>query len=162
MRSRTSKVTCGSATVVSLAHARLARWTRRRRSYGSTATGTAPDADGRPASRFLAEVAAYHDRGRRHAPALPFDLRTGDADEADRWEACIERAPRALLAAALLLREPPASTWAGLVAESATYSMLQAGPEFRAWRGRSDPWPADDADAPGSGSSRTTTSPRSC
>ena len=34
------------------------------------------------------------------------------------------------------------------MAESATYSMLQSGPEFRAWRDRSDARPADDADAP--------------
>jgi enoyl-CoA hydratase/carnithine racemase len=106
------------------------------------------DADGRPAARFLAEVAAITIAVGDAPPDLPFDLRTHDPDEADRWEACIGRAPHALLAAALLLRDPPVGTWAGLVAESATYSMLQAGPEFRGWRERSDARPADDADAP--------------
>jgi enoyl-CoA hydratase/carnithine racemase len=104
--------------------------------------------DGRPASELLAEAAAIT-IAVGDAPAdLPFDLRTDDPAEADRWEAAIERAPLALLAAALLLRSRPASTWAGLVAESATYSMLQAGPEFRAWRDGSDATPADDGGMP--------------
>jgi enoyl-CoA hydratase/carnithine racemase len=34
------------------------------------------------------------------------------------------------------------------VAESTTYSMLQAGPEFDAWRAAHPPRPADDDDAP--------------
>jgi enoyl-CoA hydratase/carnithine racemase len=106
------------------------------------------DADGRPAARFLGEVAAITIAVGDVPRDLPFDLRTDDPEDAARWEACIRRAPRALVAAALLLRTPPPSTWAGLVAESATYSMLQAGPEFRAWRERSDARPADDADAP--------------
>ena len=116
--------------------------------FGVDGDWHALDADGRPATRFLEEVTAITIAVGDAPQDLPFDLRTDDADEADRWEACIRRAPRALLAAALLLRDPPASTWAGLVAESATYSMLQAGPEFRAWRERSDARPADDADAP--------------
>jgi enoyl-CoA hydratase/carnithine racemase len=104
--------------------------------------------DGLPAARFLAEAAALTIAVGDAPRDLPFDLRTEDPEEADRWEACIQRAPRALVAAALLLREPPASTWAGLVAESATYSMLQGGPEFAAWRERSDARPAGDTDAP--------------
>lgn len=49
--------------------------------------------------------------------------------------ATIERSPRAARALALLLRgHATRSVASGLVAESATYSMLQAGPEFAAWR----------------------------
>ena len=44
------------------------------------------------------------------------------------------RAPIATVSAALLLREPRETIFAGLVAESSTYSMLQSGPEFAAWR----------------------------
>jgi enoyl-CoA hydratase/carnithine racemase len=48
----------------------------------------------------------------------------------------VNRAPIAATAAALLLRSATAGWWAGLVRESATYSMLQAGPEFGAWLAR--------------------------
>ena len=44
------------------------------------------------------------------------------------------RAPRAATAAALLLRSPAGDRWDGLVRESTTYSMLQGGAEFLAWR----------------------------
>jgi enoyl-CoA hydratase/carnithine racemase len=47
----------------------------------------------------------------------------------------VEAHPRAAVALALLLRgQPRRSLEDGLVAESAVYSMLQAGPEFAAWR----------------------------
>lgn len=59
-----------------------------------------------------------------------------DPDAADRLAAGFERAPLAALAATLLVRDPPVSPWAGLVAESTTYSLLQGGPEFAAWRER--------------------------
>jgi enoyl-CoA hydratase/carnithine racemase len=58
------------------------------------------------------------------------------------------RAPHAACAAALLVRSPPVDVWNGLFAESATYSMLQSGPEFRAWRdARGTPPPAEPDDA---------------
>jgi len=44
------------------------------------------------------------------------------------------RAPRAATAAALLLRSAGGDRWDGLVRESTTYSMLQGGAEFLAWR----------------------------
>ncbi|HEY1634316.1 MAG TPA: enoyl-CoA hydratase/isomerase family protein [Acidimicrobiales bacterium] len=65
------------------------------------------------------------------APA--FDLWTTDPAEADRWEKGFDRASRAAMAAALLVRAASGSPWSGLVAESTTYSLLQAGPEFRQW-----------------------------
>jgi enoyl-CoA hydratase/carnithine racemase len=45
-----------------------------------------------------------------------------------------ERNPVAATALALCLREAPSSLGRALVAESATYSLLQAGPEFARWR----------------------------
>jgi enoyl-CoA hydratase/carnithine racemase len=68
--------------------------------------------------------------------------------EGDRPEAVVDgfgRAPVAASAAALLLRTAPATTWDGLVRESATYSMLQGSEEFRRWRAaRGAGRPADD------------------
>jgi enoyl-CoA hydratase/carnithine racemase len=46
----------------------------------------------------------------------------------------VERHPVAATALALCLREAPSSLGRALVAESATYSLLQAGPEFAQWR----------------------------
>ena len=49
--------------------------------------------------------------------------------------AVVEAAPRAAVTLALTLRASPAlGVPAGLAAESAAYSMLQAGPEFARWR----------------------------
>jgi enoyl-CoA hydratase/carnithine racemase len=57
--------------------------------------------------------------------------------ELDGVLATIARAPIAAVAYALLLRGSGRRSAAeGLIAESATYSMLQAGPEFAAWRAR--------------------------
>ena len=59
--------------------------------------------------------------------------------------AMVEAAPRAAVTLALTLRASPAlSVPAGLAAESAAYSMLQAGPEFARWQAgtpRSEPAP---------------------
>jgi hypothetical protein len=61
----------------------------------------------------------------------------GDADELTAVAATARRAPAAAVALALLLRGGGARTIeSGLVAESTTYSMLQGGPEFAAWRRR--------------------------
>src|SRR5262245_30576406 len=58
----------------------------------------------------------------------------GDDDLA-AVEASVGSSPLAATALAMLLRTGPArSVEAGLVAESAVYSTLQAGPEFAAWR----------------------------
>jgi enoyl-CoA hydratase/carnithine racemase len=77
------------------------------------------------------------------------DLWAPDADTADRWLERFERTAAPLVAAALLLRQPVGSVAAGLVAESTTYSMLQAGPDFARWRaGAVRRGPATDRDAP--------------
>jgi hypothetical protein len=56
-------------------------------------------------------------------------------DDLSAIVANVEAHPRAAVALALLLRgQPRRSVDDGLVAESAVYSMLQAGPEFAAWR----------------------------
>jgi hypothetical protein len=56
-------------------------------------------------------------------------------DDLSAIVANVEAHPRAAVALALLLRgQARRSLEDGLVAESAVYSMLQAGPEFAAWR----------------------------
>lgn len=72
------------------------------------------------------------------------DLWVGDPATADNLAAGFERAPRAGVAGALLARTPPTGVWPGLVAESTTYSMLQGGPEFAAWRSANPARPAGD------------------
>jgi enoyl-CoA hydratase/carnithine racemase len=88
--------------------------------------------------RFLAHVAALTigvaPDASWLAPAV--DLWTTDPADADRWEKGFDRSPQAAMAAALLVRGGDAASkdpWSGLVAESTTYSLLQAGPEFRQW-----------------------------
>lgn len=73
------------------------------------------------------------------------DCWVGDPVTADRLSAGFERAPLAGVTAALLTRVPPAGVWAGLVAESMAYSMLQGGPEFARWRAEHPPEPAGDS-----------------
>jgi len=72
------------------------------------------------------------------------DLVVADRQSADRVAATFSRAPLAAVSAALLLRHPPSTLAAGLVAESTTYSMLQAGPEFAAWRASRHPTASTD------------------
>jgi hypothetical protein len=58
-----------------------------------------------------------------------------DGDELTELVAAVERRPLASVSLALLLRGcERRSIGEGLVAESAVYSTLQAGPEFAAWR----------------------------
>jgi enoyl-CoA hydratase/carnithine racemase len=65
--------------------------------------------------------------------AVACDLVTHDRDTLAHWIECFGRAPFAAVTAAILLRSAPADTWSALVAESSAYSLLQSGPEFRAW-----------------------------
>jgi enoyl-CoA hydratase/carnithine racemase len=76
------------------------------------------------------------------------DLWVDDRVAADRIAAGFERAPLAGVAAALLTRVPPTGVWPGLIAESTTYSMLQGGPEFAAWRASRERKPSDDGAEP--------------
>jgi enoyl-CoA hydratase/carnithine racemase len=76
------------------------------------------------------------------------DLWVGDHVAADRLATGFERAPLAGVAAALLTRVPSTGVWPGLVAESTTYSMLQGGPEFAAWRASRKAKPAGDGGEP--------------
>jgi enoyl-CoA hydratase/carnithine racemase len=76
------------------------------------------------------------------------DLWVDDRAAADRIADGFDRAPLAGVAAALLTRVPPTGVWPGLIAESTTYSMLQGGPEFAAWRASRDAKPGDDGDEP--------------
>ena len=66
------------------------------------------------------------------------DVAVADGDDAlERIEANVAEHPIAAVTLALLLRGQrgqPQSLGHGLVAESSAYSVLQAGPEFAAWR----------------------------
>jgi enoyl-CoA hydratase/carnithine racemase len=63
------------------------------------------------------------------------DVATHSDDEVAELAGAVERTPAAALAAVLHLRAAPRRTVAeGLVAESALYSALQAGPEHHRWR----------------------------
>ncbi|HLG91853.1 MAG TPA: enoyl-CoA hydratase/isomerase family protein [Acidimicrobiales bacterium] len=73
------------------------------------------------------------------AAARWFDLLAAGPEQAAALAGGAGRAPLAVVSAAWLLRRPAPDPWAGLVAESATYSMLQAGPEFRAWLASREP-----------------------
>ncbi len=69
------------------------------------------------------------------AAALTDVVAAPDDPALARIEATMTTNPRAATALALLLRGGAGrSVAAGLAAESAVYSMLQAGPEFEAWR----------------------------
>jgi hypothetical protein len=80
---------------------------------------TAPGADVPPLESFPAVVIGIGGQ------AQPYVDVVGDETLAD----AVDAHPLAATALALLLRDR-----ASLIAESATYSMLQAGPEFAAWR----------------------------
>ena len=72
--------------------------------------------------------------GGEHLSGL-FDVAALDDAELDRLEAGVCEHPLASVSLALLLRDSGRRSIAeGLVAESAVYSMLQAGPEFASWR----------------------------
>lgn len=90
------------------------------------------DVDPSPAlDRFLQRTAALTIG---HGPTdVGCDLWSNDHGEVERWVDAAANHPEASVAAALLLRRRPDDIWAGLVAESATYSMLQSGPEFATW-----------------------------
>jgi hypothetical protein len=114
------------------------------------ATGEAHDALAGSGAGAVAVVTGSP-AGHRVDPAVVADLpailvAVGDHDaewadlvaSADEVEALVDAAAgsaRAATSLAILLRGQPTRTVAeGLAAESATYSTLQAGPEFAAWR----------------------------
>jgi hypothetical protein len=63
----------------------------------------------------------------------------------------VETNPVAATSLALLLRESPHTLGPALVAESATFSLLQSGPEFSTWRSRRSAPTNADAGAPEAG-----------
>ncbi len=93
---------------------------------------------------FLVAAAEAPDPSSRPTADLVLD----DDFGIEALRAQVERAPIAATAAALLLRNPTGDWWAGLVRESTTYSMLQAGPEFRAWLAQHVHRPSRADDAP--------------
>ncbi len=110
--------------------------------------GSWPDPISESARHALARVAAVTVAvGAPGASADAFDLII-DNNGFDALAAAFQRAPLAAVAGALLLRSAPRPILDGLVAESATYSTLQAGPEFRAWRTARPARSVPDAEAP--------------
>jgi enoyl-CoA hydratase len=81
--------------------------------------------------------------------AAPFDVVIAE-DDVDELAAAVERNPIASLALVQLLRASATlDVWSALFAESATYSMLQGGPELRRWLGsRDDAHPTASEDQP--------------
>ena len=77
--------------------------------------------------------------GLDHPAAAWCDVVVPDGDAADKVVATVEAQSVAAAALAVLLRSadgrPPRSTADGLLAESATYSVLQASPAHHAWLG---------------------------
>jgi enoyl-CoA hydratase/carnithine racemase len=70
-----------------------------------------------------------------HPAASGFDVIVADEEAASEVEAAIDAHPTAATALALLLRGGERRTVVdALIAESATYSTLQAGPEHHSWR----------------------------
>jgi enoyl-CoA hydratase/carnithine racemase len=112
------------------------------------------DVDGAPVAMapetvaYLRRIPALTLATGADAEAAPFDLATSDPAAADRWRRGFLRSPQAAVSAALLLREPPSDVWTGLVAESASYSMLLASREFATWRAATPTRPAPDPDSP--------------
>jgi enoyl-CoA hydratase/carnithine racemase len=81
------------------------------------------------------------------AVAAACDVAAADSETAQAFRRGFESTPFAAVSAALLLRSPARDTWAGLVAESTTYSLLQSGREFDRWLAGRCPSTADDADS---------------
>ena len=65
---------------------------------------------------------------------LGLDVHAATAEERATIEATVAAAPKASISAAVLLRGGTGTTDERLAKESAVYSLLQAGPEFAAWR----------------------------
>jgi len=112
------------------------------------------DVDGAPAAMapetvaYLRRIPALTLATGPHAETAPFDLITNDPATAERWQRAFLRSPQAVVSAALLLRDPPPDVWSGLVAESASYSMLLASREFATWRAATPTRPAPDPSSP--------------
>ncbi len=93
----------------------------------------ASDADIHAASRRLAAVLVGVG-SMEHPAAHAFDVVVPDNDAAAALAEAIAKSPLAAASLALLLRSSASLDVAdALVAESATYSLLQAGPEHQAW-----------------------------
>jgi enoyl-CoA hydratase/carnithine racemase len=109
-----------------------------------TPGGPAPGAD---MLASLPCIVVATDRPAASPPAHADVVVEPDVASVDDVLATIDANPIASTALALLLRSAPhPSTGAGLSAESAVYSLLQAGPEFARWRaGRAAPSRAPDS-----------------
>lgn len=102
------------------------------------------DLDARPGNTAVVIVAF----GPQPGPAWA-DLVVSDEGTLEAIIASIEANPIAAVSLAVLLRSAGTGSAAeGLARESAVYSLLQAGPEFRGWRERTPARPAQTVDEP--------------
>lgn len=98
---------------------------------------TATDEPGRCAAERLAShpcIVVAIDAPPGSAPPLADLVPEDGVASADDVLAVVERNPMAASALALCLRQGDGALDRALIAESATYSLLQAGPEFARWR----------------------------
>ena len=126
----------GGALVVDLRHVPMSATDQVRRAlvalaaYPVVVVGVAPGAAGDPATGPAANPAA----GSAGGVAGEADVVVGGADEAGEVVAAVEAHPLAATALVVHLRaSEPLGVEEALVAESAVYSMLQAGPEHGRW-----------------------------
>jgi enoyl-CoA hydratase/carnithine racemase len=96
--------------------------------------GTSPDAGAVERLASFPCVVLALDRPAGDAPPLSDATIEDGVATVDDILAMVEHNPVAATSLVLCLREAPPTLGGALVAESATYSLLQAGPEFRAWR----------------------------
>lgn len=96
-----------------------------------------------------ASTLSSHDLGAEPCIVIGVDVLLREADDLARIRDTVSLSPRASVAAAVLLRGAHVGARDERIArESAVYSLLQGGPEFRAWRASRAPrvLPPEDPD----------------
>jgi hypothetical protein len=100
----------------------------------TTPDGSAPDVETVERLTALPCIVVAVQRSPDDRPPLADATEEEGVASADDVLRVVERNPVAATSLALCLRQGPSSLGRALVAESATYSLLQAGPEFARWR----------------------------
>ena len=100
----------------------------------TTPDGSTPDPDVADRLAALPCIVVATGRSSGERPPLADATEEDGVASVDDILGVVERNPVAATSLALCLRQGPSSLGRALVAESATYSLLQAGPEFALWR----------------------------
>ena len=100
----------------------------------TTPDGSVPEAGAVERLSSLPCIVVGVGRGTGDRPPLADTTDEDGVASVDDIVRVVERNPVAATALVLCLREAPSTLGGALVAESATYSLLQAGPEFARWR----------------------------